>query len=228
MAKGVRKSVTIPGLLATTAKRRSAEFGDGGFAPYAVELVCYDLRIAAPHTVTLELARDTQAARDAVDRELATHYRPGQLRVGLLVQIASQLQRLRGVAERSRHDQPSPSLSAIAERITFPADIWRLVGARWRTLGYHSLSAYLTGLIRYDLLMGGPHNYATGECRSKVQRALTRKTVLAARRRSGKRKTLLDHLIERAECRRVPRKRLEKIKAQLAHTLRDLSLNKRC
>ncbi|MDQ3620982.1 MAG: hypothetical protein M3463_00610 [Verrucomicrobiota bacterium] len=60
--------------------------------------------------------------------------------------------------------------------------------------------------------------YATGECRSKVQRAITRKTV-AARRKGEKRKILLDHLIERAEGRRVPRERLEAVKAQIAQTL---------
>ena len=48
MPKGVRKNITVPGLLETTIKQRCAEFGDGGFAPYAVELVCYDLRAAAP------------------------------------------------------------------------------------------------------------------------------------------------------------------------------------
>jgi hypothetical protein len=52
MAKGVRKNITIPGLLDPTVKRRCGEFGDGGFSPYAVELVCYDLRADAHHTIT--------------------------------------------------------------------------------------------------------------------------------------------------------------------------------
>lgn len=82
MPRGVRKNITIPGLLAPTVKQRCAEFGEGGFAPYAVELVCYDLRADAKHAITLEIAQDTQAAPDAVDRELVTRYRPGQPRVG--------------------------------------------------------------------------------------------------------------------------------------------------
>ena len=116
-------------------------------------------------------------------------------------------------------------MSAVAERVTFPADIWELADARWQALGYRSLSAYITGLIRYDLLVGGPHAYGTGDIRSKTQRAITRKTV-AARRKGGKRKILLDHMIERAKGRRVPRKELEKVKAQIAQTLRG-SLVKR-
>ena len=37
MPRGVRKNITIPGLLAPTVKQRCGEFGDGGFAPYAVD-----------------------------------------------------------------------------------------------------------------------------------------------------------------------------------------------
>jgi hypothetical protein len=222
MPKGFRKNISIPGLLATTAKRRAAEFGDAGFAPYVVELVCYDLRAAAHHSITLAIADDTQAAQDAVDQELVARYKPGQPRAGLLVQVAKQLQ---GIAERSRHDLPLAAMSAVSERVTFPADIWPLAKDRWQALGYRTLSAYITALIRYDLLVGGPHAYATGECRSKVQRAITRKTV-AARRKGGQRKILLDHLIERAKGRRVPKDELEEVKAQIARTLRE-SLTKR-
>jgi len=220
MPRGVRKNITIPGLLAPTVKQRCAEFGDGAFAPYAVELVCYDLRANAKHTITLEIASDTQAAQDAVDGEIVARYRPGQPRAGLLVQVVERLHHLQNIAERSRHDLPFAAMSAAPERVTFPADIWQLADERWQKLGYRSLSAYITGLIRYDLLVGGPHSYATGEVRSKAQRAITRKTV-AARRRGGKRKILLDHMIERAKGRRVPKDELETVKAQIARTLRD-------
>src|SRR6266699_5850285 len=116
MARGVRKSITIPGLLAPTIKLRCAEFGHTIFTPYAVELVCYDLRSDANHTITLEIARDTQAAQDAVDRELVARYRPGQPRKGLLVQLVDRIHRLQNIAAASRHDLPLPPLSAVAER----------------------------------------------------------------------------------------------------------------
>ena len=117
----------------------------------------------------------------------------------------------------------SAPLSAVAKRVTFPYDIWRLADVRWQDLGYRSLSAYVTGLIRYDLLVSGPHSTITADCRSKIQRALTRKT-LAARRKGDRRKILLDHLIERAEGRPVTDEELEKMKAQIAETLRSISL----
>jgi hypothetical protein len=222
MARGVRKSITIPGLLAPTMKKRCAELGYSIFTPYAVELVCYDLRSDAKHEITLEIARDTQAAQDAVDRELVSRYRPGQQREGLLIQLVERIHHLQGAAARSRHDQRPVALSAIPERVTFPFDIWRLVDVRWSDLGYPSFSAYITGLIRYDLLVSGPHSSITGDCRSKLQRKLTRKT-LAARRKGSRRKILLDHLIERVEGRPVPKEELQRVKARIAKTIRDMS-----
>ncbi len=178
MQKGIRKSITIPGLLAATVEERQQELACANFTPYAVELVCYDLRMASNHEVTLALARDTQSAHDAVDCELVARYCPGQKREGLLVQLVTRMQ---DTADRGRHESRLVPLSAVPQRLTFPADIWRLADLRWRELGYESFSAYITGLIRYDLLVGGPHASITGDCRSRKQRALTRKT-LAARR----------------------------------------------
>ena len=118
ICRGVRKSITIPGLLAPTVKRRCAEFGHTIFTPYAVELVCYDLRSDAKHAITLEIARDTQAAQDAVDRELVAWYRPGQPRKGLLVQLVE-----RSANYKARGSQPARSniapLSAVRNASPF-------------------------------------------------------------------------------------------------------------
>jgi hypothetical protein len=224
MARGVRKSITIPGLLIPAVKQRRAEFGHSTLTPYAVELVCYDLRSDSKHEITAAISRDTQAAQDAVDRELVSRYKPGQRREGLLVQLVERLYHLQDVAARARHDLPV-QLSAVPERVTFPFDIWRLVDVRWQELGYPSFSAYITGLIRYDLLVGGPHSSTTADPRSKLQRKLTRKT-LAAHRRGGRRKLLLDHLIEEAEGHAVPDEELQRVKARIAKALRDISLTR--
>ena len=224
MPRGVRKSITLPGLLAPVVKQRCAELGYSIFTPYAVGLVCYDLRSDAQHTITLQIARDTQAAQDAVDRELIAHYQPSHAHKGLLVQVVQRIHHLQDIAARGRHDLPV-QLSAIPERVTFPFDIWRLVDVRWQELGYPSLSAYVTGLIRYDLLVGGPHSSTTADPRSKLQRKLTRKT-LAAHRRGSRRKLLLDHLIEEAEGHPVPQEELQKVKTRIAKALRDISFTR--
>lgn len=157
------------------------------------------------------------------NRELVAHYRPGQARKGLLVQLVERVGHLQNIAARSRHDLIFAPLSAVAERVTFPIDIWRLANPRWERLGYASLSAYITALIRYDLLVGGPHSSTTADCRSKLQRKLTRKT-LADRRKGRRRKILLDHLIEEREGRPVSQEELERVKASIAQELRRISL----
>jgi hypothetical protein len=43
--------------------------------------------------------------------------------------------------------------------LDYDREIRRMADIRWRELGYASLSAYVTGLIRYDLLLGGPHQF---------------------------------------------------------------------
>nr|MDQ3622077.1 hypothetical protein [Verrucomicrobiota bacterium] len=140
MPKGIRKNITVPGLLAPALRLRAKEFHFRTLSPFIFDLVTYDLQGGAPHTITAAVSRDTQAAQDAVDAELAARYRPGQPREGLLVQLAQHLSELRSLA---RDKAPAPPLNAKPERITFPARVWQLVDVRWQELGYPSLSAYI-------------------------------------------------------------------------------------
>ncbi len=215
MSKGVRKNISVPGLLASALKQRAEEFGHKTVSPYIVDLVCYDLKSAAPHSITLVISRDNQAAHDAVDAELVARYRPGQSRQGLLVQLVERLTELRSVA---RHADAPPPLSTQPERITIPAAIWRWVDLRWRELGYSSLSAYVTGLIRYDLLVGGPHAFKAADRPRMEERALAQEAQECLSQ-GQKRKLLLDHLIERAEQRPLSSADLDRIKADIARRL---------
>ena len=152
-----------------------------------------------------------------VDAEIVACFQPGQPRAGLLVQVAERLSELRAMA---RNASPPP-LNAKAERITLPARLWQLVDLRWQELGYASLSAYITGLVRYDLLVGGPHRSQVPVVRRAAQDALARETV-ARRTKGHKRKLYLDHLIERAEGRPLDEKEFDKIKAKIARHLQSL------
>ena len=219
MLKGIRKNITVPGLLAPALRLRFHEFGFRTLSPFAVDLVSYDLQGGAKHTITLAIACDTQAAQDAVDAEIAARFRPGQPREGLIVQVIERLNEVRSMARHS----PPPPLNAKAERITFPARLWQLVDLRWEELGYASLSAYVTGLVRYDLLIGGPHRPQMPDTRRSAQDVRARETV--ARRKSGvRRKLYLDHLIERTEGRPLNETELDKIKSKIAHHLRTALL----
>jgi hypothetical protein len=215
MAKGVRKNVMIPGLLVGALHHRMAEFGHTTVSPFVVDLVCYDLRAGAAHVITVAIGNDTQAAQDAVDAELVARYRPGQSREGLLVAVTQRLTEIRDIARRAGAPLP---LRMEPERITFPAIIWPLANLRWRELGYSSLSAYLTGLIRYDLLVGGPHLFDASDKRRELRSALDRETVEA--REIGKpRKLFLDYLIERVEGRELTPQELDQTKAEIARRL---------
>jgi hypothetical protein len=216
MAKGVRKNITVPGLLAPALRTRAQEFGHKTVSPLVVDLVCYDLKSGAPHTITLAIESDTQAAQDAVDAELVARYRPGQERTGLLVEVVQRLTELRSVA---RHAEASPALTTRPARITFPGILWPSIELRWHELGYESLSAYVTGLIRYDLLVGGPHLFhAAADRPRQVEQALAREAQ-ATRERKLHRKLFLDHLIERAEGRSLTSAELDAVKSEVARHL---------
>jgi hypothetical protein len=219
MAKGVRKNITIPGLLAPTLRLRSTEMGFRNLSPFISDLVLYDLQSGAEHTITLAVFQDTQSAQDAVDAELVARYQPGQPREGLLVQLVERLAEVRALARSSA----TIPLNSKPVRITFPAQIWQLVDLRWVELGYDSLSAYITGLIRYDLLISGPHRRLMPISGRAAQDAVARETV--ARRKGGhRRKLYLDHLLERVEGRVLNKTELDELKARMAQHLRTVVL----
>jgi hypothetical protein len=220
MSKGIRKNITIPGLLAPALRARAEEFGFHTLSPYVFDLVSYDLQSGAPHTITIAIAADSQSAQDAVDAELVRRYRPGQPRQGLLVQIIEQLNELRTLA---RKREPAPQLTAKPERVMFPSRIWNDVDARWQELGYPSLSSYVTGLARYDLLVGGPHRSSAREVSRAKQDALAKQAVTSYRK-GARRKLLIDHLIERKEGRAMQDGELEVMKARIAQHLQGIVL----
>jgi hypothetical protein len=216
MAKGVRKNITVPGLLAPALRLRFREFGFCTLSPFVVNLAAYDLQRGARHTISVAIAYETQAAQDAVDAVLVASYEPGAPRdKGLLVQLVQDMEKARSLAHRTKAIE---TLSAVPERVTFPERLWKLVDVRWSELGYPCLSGYVTGLIRYNLMLGGTFPLLMPTTQRRAQRALSRET--AKLRQQGEvRKTYLDHLIQEAEGRPLGDDELEKIKAKIARHL---------
>jgi hypothetical protein len=69
---------------------------------------------------------------------------------------------------------------------------------RWREAGYRGFSAYLTALIRYDLLLLGPHKHYSGDDWGAARMAeLDAKTVKAFHE-AKPRKIHLDYELDRA------------------------------
>ena len=134
------------------------------------------------------------------------------------MQVIKHLNELRTTARKTT---PAPALTAKAERVMFSSRIWADVDKRWQVLGYPSLSAYVTGLARYDLLLGGPHRATTQTVNRATQDAVARKS-LVHYRRGEPRKLLIDHLIERKEGRPLSKNELEQSKAKIAQHLQGL------
>ena len=82
-----RVHLSIPGVLASILPTRWAEFHYTSFSPYAVELVCFDLRKRREHTITRPFADDPPPVQDAVDREIRAGYEPFRERDGALIQL---------------------------------------------------------------------------------------------------------------------------------------------
>ena len=77
------------------------------------------------------------------------------------------------------------------------------IEVRWREAGYDGFSAYLTALIRYDLLLLGPHKHYNGDDWGAARMAeLDAKTVKEFH--EAKWRTIhFDHLLDRAAGRKL-------------------------
>jgi hypothetical protein len=130
---------------------------------YAVELVCYDLRRLFPHLLTCEISDDPRPVQDGIDKQIVIHYAPGRPRdKGLLLRI------IRGEVPPLPPGYLKHLERCVAgERVKFPDRLKECIQARWRALGYKGISNYVTGLIRYDLALCGPHNECNGSIRDK-------------------------------------------------------------
>ena len=206
------------------------------------------MRSSRPLLLALSLAlgtRDTTAqASNRVDYTLRVdsadlsgitvdmriHGAPAEFRVAMVAhteyddQYWRYLTELRGESSRG------------AVRVTREdSSLWRMSGSAGDvTLHYRvrfppsppmQQAAWKAHLTPSGGLVGGPHSSTTADPRSKLQRKLTRKT-LAAHRRGGRRKILLDHLIEAAEGHPVPQEELQRVKARIARALRDISFTR--
>jgi hypothetical protein len=190
-AKNHLRRVSIPGVLAAVARQRSLEFRYPGFSPFALEMICFDLRKRVPHDVTVLVAQDPPEMQAAVDRELVRQYRPGPARHGILVQAAC--------CDLAAAARPAPAGSFACERhhVRYSDLLAPCIETRWRELGYAKFSDYVTALLRYDLMLLGPHKYFSGDDTDPhYLAALDRKTVAEFHRHEGKAPIFLARLVE--------------------------------
>jgi hypothetical protein len=155
--KSHRRHIGYPGVLTETARLRWTEFRYPSFPPYALELICFDLRRRCPHWITLPFSKESREVQEAFDRLLVRHYVPGDEARGLLVCAA--------LCEEAAAARSTPTGAFASERdyVHHSDALAPCIEQRWRELGYATFSAYVIGLIRYDLLLLGPHKYFNGD-----------------------------------------------------------------
>ena len=197
-AKTHQRRVSYPGIFADILPLRWAEFRYPAFSPFALELICFDLRRRVPHDVTLYLAQDPPEVQEAVDREIRRQYRPGPERNGILVQAAC--------CHLAADARPAPCGSFVRarERVRYSDILAPCIEERWRELGYASFSDYVTALIRYDLMLLGPHKYYSGDDTDPHYLAkLDRKTAQKFHSIEPRAPIFLAHLIDRTAGQRL-------------------------
>ena len=174
-------------------RRRLNQFRYPGFSPFALEIVCFDLRIRREHELSLFLAQQPRRIQEAIDRELFRQYRAGAERNGILVQTinATPLPAVR-VAPRG-------PFVTFRGNIRFSEVLAPCIEARWREAGYATFSDYVTGLIRYDLLLLGPHIYFNGDDTDpEILASLDRGTAAEFYENRQPKRIYLDRLLEQA------------------------------
>ena len=151
------RRASVPGILGDIVRQRWEEFRYPGFSPFALEIVCFDLRIRRAHELSLFLAQQPPHIQDAIDRELYRQYRAGAERNGILVQT------INGAPLPPVRVAPRGDFAKFRRYIRFSNTLAPCIEARWPEAGYATFSDYVTGLIRYDLLLLGPHIYFNGD-----------------------------------------------------------------
>jgi hypothetical protein len=132
-----RSNVVYPGRFATVIGERIIELERGTFSIYAIELVCSDLRKRRNHSITGPLFQKSLEVQDAIDRQVIRNYRPflpapgGEFIESLVNDTI-----LNYVAPIRATD----SLSKEYEWVVFPAHVARIIGIRWRELGFSGIS----------------------------------------------------------------------------------------
>jgi hypothetical protein len=191
----VRRNLSLPGALLGAIERRVLEVGRRTFSRYVIELVCYDLRNRHLHGLTGPLAHEPAEVQEAVDRAIDGHYVEG---------LRSNAERMDALvkgrlAEARSAPLPPGALAKVGWDVFFPSLHTDILEIRCRELRFECLSQYVTSVIRYDLLLGGPHKiFYNDHCTRAMCAALdveTRREFFA--REQNPKKCLIDYVVER-------------------------------
>jgi hypothetical protein len=176
------------------------EVQSGSLSRYLIELMAYDLRERHLHGLTGPYAHEPADVQQAIDLAIGAHYAPGhkttrdQLKQLLATGFArpEAIPRERSVLCRAKH-------KVYLRILHRPAIVERM-----RELRFPFLSDYAASLIRYDLIIGGPHKYFYGDdCTPEMCVSLDKETAATYFARQP-RKCMIDYVVEELAGRQMP------------------------
>jgi hypothetical protein len=206
MASNPRKPTTVfaynlclPGALTSAIARRMEELESGNLSRYVVELVAFDMRRRRAHTLTGPLARRPLNVQHAIDLTIDGHYVVGR---------KSNREQMERVVKFG--PEQASALGEIAVVKKTKHRVWlrslhrEAMKERSKALGFRGLTQYITSLIRFDLLLGGPHEEFPGDKefdRSEI--AALDEYTLTTYQAQETRKCMIDYVVEEVAGRRM-------------------------
>jgi hypothetical protein len=213
------RRVSIPGELAAATRARWKQFRYPGFSPFALELICFDLRLRVPHEVTARLAQESERVQGAIDRALARYHHSDADRDGLLIQAA------RGEWSTPKRAVATGDLTKFRGLIRYSETLAPCIEQRWPEAGYESLSHYVTAILRYDLLLLGRHHLFSGDDKDPViLESLDRETRREFEANVQPKRIYLDRLLEKVAGRPLTQEELRARKLDLAERIIEHAL----
>jgi hypothetical protein len=185
------RNIWLPGALMDLIPTRMEEVGETTLSRYLTELISYDLRERHAHSLTGWLSTLPLAVQQAIDLAIRCHYRPGYK------SNKEQMARLivRGFADALTGMRAEPLMAKARHEVYLRGLHRGIILERMAQLGFKHLSEYVISLIRFDLLVGGPHKHFDGTCSRPLAVVLDHKTADTYKNQPPK-KCMVDYIIE--------------------------------
>ena len=190
-------NLCLPGALMPAIIRRMDELQSGNLSRYVIELAAFDLRRLRAHTLTGPLAGKPLNVQHAVDLAIDRNYAAGK------TSNWEQMKRIAQGPDEVAGPGEAPALGEVAPVKKEKHRVWLrslhrdAMRQRRTSLGFQSLGDYLTSLIRFDLLLGGPHEEFPGDMKlSRAEIAALDEKTLATFHANQPRKCMVDYVVE--------------------------------
>ena len=186
------RRIWLPGVLVDVIAIRADEVQQETLSKYLVELITYDLRRRRGHSLTGWLSHQSPEVQQAIDLAIKAHYRPG------FKSHKEQIARLvaRGFADALTGVRAEPLVVRERREVYLRRMHSGIITERMKQLGFAQLSEYVLSLIRFDLLIGGPHREHAGPCPWPLSDALDRKTHDTFHNTPPAEKCRIDYVVE--------------------------------